>query len=99
MGFVSDQVGVAGFEPTTFCARGRRASKLRYTPFVVLIVAKQHGEGGSNPYGAALETAVLPLELSPYRSRNDIAAGGGRTHDSPVKSRVLCRLSYRRVVI
>jgi hypothetical protein len=23
------------------------------------------------------------------------AAGGGRTHDSPVKSRVLCQLSYR----
>ncbi|MDB5322265.1 MAG: hypothetical protein JWN40_3896 [Phycisphaerales bacterium] len=27
----------------------------------------QHGEGGSNPYKAALETAALPLELSPYR--------------------------------
>src|SRR6266853_4368748 len=25
-------VGAAGFEPTTFCAQGRRATRLRYAP-------------------------------------------------------------------
>ena len=25
-------VGVAGFEPATFCSRSKRATKLRYTP-------------------------------------------------------------------
>ena len=27
-------VGVAGFEPATFCSRSKRATKLRYTPKV-----------------------------------------------------------------
>jgi hypothetical protein len=27
-----NMVGVAGFEPTTFCSQSRRATKLRYTP-------------------------------------------------------------------
>ncbi len=31
------EVGVAGFEPTTFCAQGRRATKLRYTPMCGLL--------------------------------------------------------------
>ena len=26
------KVGAAGFEPTTFCAQGRRATRLRYAP-------------------------------------------------------------------
>jgi hypothetical protein len=25
-------IGAAGFEPTTFCAQGRRATRLRYAP-------------------------------------------------------------------
>ena len=56
-------VRVVGFEPTTSCARGRRATKLRYT---LKKFSSQHGEGGSNPYKADLEAAALPLELSPY---------------------------------
>jgi hypothetical protein len=33
-----EEVGVAGFEPTTFCAQGRRATKLRYTPSFVCLL-------------------------------------------------------------
>src|SRR5215468_7841246 len=29
---VAGLVGAAGFEPTTFCAQGRRATRLRYAP-------------------------------------------------------------------
>ncbi len=30
----SNMVGVAGFEPTAFCSRSRRATRLRYTPYL-----------------------------------------------------------------
>jgi hypothetical protein len=32
-------VGVAGFEPTTSASRTRRATKLRYTPKLLLLAA------------------------------------------------------------
>ena len=31
------RVGVTGFEPATSCSQSRRATKLRYTPLVLLV--------------------------------------------------------------
>ena len=36
MSYAGKVVGVAGFEPTTTCAQGRCATRLRYTPILVV---------------------------------------------------------------
>ena len=33
-GRIAYLVGVEGFEPPTFCSQSRRATKLRYTPYI-----------------------------------------------------------------
>lgn len=35
-GTAGEMVGTAGFEPTAFCAQGRRATRLRYAPMRML---------------------------------------------------------------
>ena len=41
-------VGAAGFEPTTFCAQGRRATRLRYAPPQTLDDAGSTSAGGAS---------------------------------------------------
>jgi hypothetical protein len=42
-------VGAIGFEPTTPCAQGRCATRLRYAPTILIINEMQGGSASSNP--------------------------------------------------
>ena len=76
--------------------------KLRHIPFTFLSAADK----GIEPLPAGSEPAALPLRQSafssfiskaPLFSRTSVhACGGARTHDLPVKSRLLSQLSYTR---
>ena len=34
--FYSQKIGMAGFEPATFCSQSRHATKLRYIPSIII---------------------------------------------------------------
>src|SRR6185312_15221238 len=55
-------VGAAGFEPTTFCAQGRRATRLRYAPPQTL------DDAGVFTSGGGASKAQIPMCWSDFRS-------------------------------
>lgn len=66
-------IGVTGFEPATFCSQSRRATKLRYTPLVLLVgvepTTKQILSLPPLPIGLQEQILVLLVGIEPTTYR------------------------------
>lgn len=66
-------IGVTGFEPATSCSQSRRATKLRYTPLVLLVgvepTTKQILSLPPLPIGLQEQSLVLLVGIEPTTYR------------------------------
>ena len=62
---IQTKVGVAGFEPTTSCAQGKRSTKLSYTPIPAIL--PNSGSGGSGTgFGFAVYAVNVPYNAASF---------------------------------
>jgi hypothetical protein len=94
-------VGAAGFEPTTPCAQGRCATRLRYAP-----TRQEYSENDARRHQALRRRGFVALCVAPCgafrrgqanlaRSRNDSGGGSELTLLQVVRTSGTCRRSRR----
>ena len=64
-------VGAIGFEPTTPCAQGRCATRLRYAPTLAALILNYITKAGQT-HASQAQAALVPSYL--YNLRTDIFA-------------------------